>query len=86
MTADADDTAREGARIAAGIVEPIRLLLKGHPPDVQGAALVQLLALFIAGHRPELRAEVLAMSICTAIKLIPVIEHELGDPWEDAKK
>lgn len=32
------------------LVERIRPLLAGHPPEVQGAALADLVAIFIAGH------------------------------------
>ena len=47
MTSDAlDDAADQSTEI----VESIKPLLAGKPPEVQGAALADLLALWLAGH------------------------------------
>jgi hypothetical protein len=71
-------------RQSTELVETIRAILRGKPPDVQGAVLLELLAMFIAGHAPSLREEMLALHIETVRELVPVVEQELGDPWGTA--
>lgn len=82
-------TPDEKAYRADRIVEAIRPMLAGHPPEVQGAALADLLAIFIAGHHPALREEILAMHIDTVRALIApneaaIFERHGGKPegWE----
>lgn len=40
------------------LVERIRPLLSGQPPEVIGAVLFELTATYLAGHHPDLRQEV----------------------------
>lgn len=60
------------------LVERIKPLLAGKPPELQGAVLAELLAMFIAGHHPDLRSKILALHFRATMNLIP-----LADPWED---
>lgn len=50
-------------RLALKIAERCKPFLRGHTPEVQGAALAELLSLFLAGHVPELRETILDMHI-----------------------
>ena len=52
MTDDVDP------RTVAPIVDAIKLMLVGKPPEIQGAVLADLLAIFLAGHRSKLREEI----------------------------
>jgi hypothetical protein len=72
---------REQLADAHTIIEAIRPILAGHSPDVQGAALIELLAMFLAGYAPPLRDEILALHVETVRAIVPLVEHELGDPW-----
>jgi hypothetical protein len=66
------------------VVEQIRAILSGKPPELQGAALADLLAIFLAGHHPKLRDEILRLHIETVRNLIPINERELfpdGKPF-----
>lgn len=62
------------------IVERIKPLLAGHPPEMQGAVLANLLSIWLAGHAPQIREQVLAFHVEGARALIEASEHELfGD-------
>lgn len=70
------------------LVERIRRLLGGKPPELQGAVLADLLAIFICGHHPLIREEVLRLHIEAVRSLIPENERMLfpdGKPfgWDD---
>jgi len=80
-----DETREKMQRASGMIVEPMRLLFANHGPDVQGAALVELLAIFIAGHHPKVRAETLALIVEAALRLVPIVEIEIGEPWKDER-
>ena len=68
------------------MVEAIKPMLAGHPPDVQGAALADLLAIWLAGHYVEddkdatrkLRAELLAKHCVVVRELVTVNAKMLG--------
>ena len=45
------------------LIERIRPILAGHPPEVQGAVLADLNALWLCGHPPEVRTDLLAFQI-----------------------
>jgi hypothetical protein len=70
----------------ARLVESIRPLLAGHPPDVQGAALAELLATWLAGHwipesaadTHELRESLLVTHLSMVRKLTSVNAALLG--------
>lgn len=62
------------------IVEEIRPLLAGKPPEFQGAVLCDLLAIWLAGHPPALREGVLAYHIAMAQSLVAVNEAMLFGP------
>jgi len=71
------------------IVETIRPLLAGKPPELQGAVLADLLAMFIAGHHPGLREEILTLHIAAVRELVPpneaiIMDRRGGKPpgWE----
>jgi hypothetical protein len=59
------------------VVDFIKPLLVGRPPEMQGAILANLLALFLAGTAPPLREDILKMHIEAVKLLIPVCEQEL---------
>ena len=68
----------------APIVDKIRPLLAGKPPELQGAVLADLVAMFIAGHAPPLRDEIFEMHVDLVRELIPVNEGLMfpnGAPW-----
>ena len=82
-------TPDEQVRAAEAIVEAIRPLLAGHPPEVQGAVLADLLAMFLAGHHPTLRDEILTLHVDAVRQLVKpneaaIIERIGGKPegWE----
>ena len=60
------------------IVNAIKPLLAGHPPEVQGAVLADLLAMFLAGHvgpdADTVREDLLWFHIDLVRQLIPVNE------------
>jgi hypothetical protein len=68
------------------LVERIKPLLAGHPPDIQGAALADCLAIWLAGHHvagdreatSQLRAGVLAEHIIAVDALVAVNAMILG--------
>jgi hypothetical protein len=71
------------------LVQRIKPILAGHPPEIQGGALADLLSMFIAGHHPALREEVLQQTIKTARDLVApneqmIFEAHGGKPpgWE----
>jgi len=63
---------------AEHIVNAISPLLRGFPPEIQGAVLADLVSMWLAGHMgpgaPELREELLAGHIELVRELIPVNE------------
>ena len=61
------------------IVDRIRPVLAGHPPELQGAVLADLLAMWIAGHHPVLRDEILTLHIDGVRKLIAPNEAAIFD-------
>jgi hypothetical protein len=70
------------------LVEQIRPILGGKPPELQGAVLADLLAIFIAGHHPLIREEVMREHFDTVRALIEPNERLLfpaGKPmgWDD---
>jgi hypothetical protein len=72
-----------------GLVDQIKLLLRGQGPELQGAALCDLVAMYFAGHHPALRQEAVDLWTSTMLSLIPVneaalFEHYGGKPegWE----
>ncbi len=70
------------------IVDAIRPILAGHPPDLQGAALADLLAIWLAGHiipgqpakTKALRKRLLTMHVAIVRELIPVSEAMFVSP------
>jgi hypothetical protein len=66
------------------VVEQIKPLLAGRPPEMQGAILADLLAIWLAGHHVEgdedatrkLRAEMLAMH-CTEVRQLTMVNAKI---------
>lgn len=67
---------------ANDLVEQIRLLFIGLPPDIVGAALSELAAIFIAGIHPERRDLARAVLIKGMDLLIPMILEEVIEGGE----
>lgn len=65
------------------LIGPIKALMAGHDPEVQGATLVELLALFLAGHHPDLREGILMIHIDAVRDMIPPCEIDIatGKGW-----
>lgn len=59
------------------VLNQVRPLLAGRPPEVQGAILAELLATFIAAHHPSLREEILTIHVDIVRKLVPECEAEI---------
>ena len=69
------------------IVEAIRPIIGGKPPQIQGAVIADLLSIFIAGHHPLIRDQVMKETVDCARSLIEPNVHLLfpdGPPpgWE----
>lgn len=72
-------------RDVALLVDRIRPILAGHPPEIQGAAMADLLGIWLAGHiihgdpaeTSALRARLLATHIELVADLIPINEAEI---------
>ena len=70
--------------IVLQIVDRIRPLLAGHPPDIQSAVLADLLAMWLAGHQgpdgiiDKAREDLLAAHIELVRNLIPVNEAAMN--------
>lgn len=58
------------------IVNAIKPLLGGHPPEVQGAVIADLLAIWLASHAPELRETALTFHI-DMVRLLTATEEAL---------
>lgn len=90
MSADPEfATATEASE---ALVELIKPMFAGMPPEIVGATLAQLLAILIAGHNPEMRDEIFGLFIEAARDLIPV-EIEImidagmiGPEWREVTK
>jgi hypothetical protein len=72
------------AEKALDLAARIKPMLAGNPPGVQSGALVELVALFLAGHPPEVRESVAAVFLDAVMEMVPVVERELGMPWQGA--
>jgi hypothetical protein len=87
---DADGRYRGCAmtRDVGAVVNQIRPILAGRPPEMQGAILADLLAIWLAGlhvagdvaQTRKLRAEMLAMHVSTVEELTAVNAEILGTP------
>lgn len=82
--------ASEQSRAVARLVERIKPILAGQPPEVQGAALADLLAIWLAGHVYEnlpgatdaMREALLLAHIEQVRALVPINAKVLGtDKW-----
>lgn len=62
---------------ALEIIDRIKPLLAGHPPEVQGAVLADLLALWLAAHNSDARAGVLDAHLNGVIQLVELNEQTL---------
>jgi hypothetical protein len=71
----ADDLARDAMALSRKISLKLQPMLKGHPPQLQGAVLADLLAIFLAGHAPQIREEILKLHIEQMRPLIAVNEN-----------
>jgi len=69
---ESETSKSENARLAEDIVDDIKPILAGHPPDVQGAVIADLLAIFLIGYPPQMREEVLEFHIDAVRELIDV--------------
>jgi hypothetical protein len=58
------------------IVDAIKPLLGGHPPEMQGAVIADLLAIWLASHAPELRETALTFHI-DMVRLLTAAEEGL---------
>jgi hypothetical protein len=75
-------------RDVGAVVNQIRPILAGRPPEMQGAILADLLAIWLAGlhvagdvaQTRKLRAEMLAMHVSTVEELTAVNAEILGTP------
>ena len=70
----ADDLARDAMTLSREISLKLQPMLKGHPPQLQGAVLADLLAIFLAGHAPQIREEILRVHLEQMRPLIDVNE------------
>jgi hypothetical protein len=59
------------------LVNMISMLLRGEPPEAQGAALADLVAMFFAGHHPAMRDETIEDWIRAMRDLVPINEAAL---------
>ena len=70
----------------AKLIEALKPVLAGHPPEVQGAALADCLAMWLAGHHVpgdedatrSMRAELLANHCFAVRNLVPVNAKIIG--------
>jgi hypothetical protein len=71
----------ETIRCADELGAAATLLFAGREPELVGAVLVELAAILVAGYHPDLREGTLRLFMSTVRDLVPVVEHEMGDPW-----
>jgi hypothetical protein len=74
----ADDKAMADA--ASKVLEPIKIILAGHSPFIQGAALGQALALWLVGHPDFLRERLMMTHMKYVRSLLPGTELEIFGP------
>jgi hypothetical protein len=82
------DRLAKNAVEAQNLAEKIGLLLAGHDPEVQGAALADLLALWLAGHiapgdkkaTDEVRRLLLDAHVKAVLELVPINEAGIIEP------
>jgi len=67
-----ETTSGEQATQVSEIVDEIKPILAGNPPEVQGAVIADLLAIWLVGHPPQIREEALAFHIDAVRELIEV--------------
>lgn len=77
MTTFSEDETREMFRVVNGIVKEVQPILKGHGPEIQGAAIADILSIYVTAHAPHLREKAMTFLVDTALKLIPINEQAL---------
>lgn len=87
MVDDSDNSRLQATRaieLSREISLALQPMLKGHPPELQGAVLADLASIWLAGHPPFVRETILKMHVREIRKLIPVNEKiifgEKGHP------
>lgn len=70
-------TEKETFDLINSIVAQCQPILKGHPPEVQGAAIADILSIYITAHAPHLRKRAMAFLVDTAFDLVPINEQSL---------
>ena len=71
---DPNRMASQAMELSREISLKLQPMLKGHPPELQGAVLADLLAIFLAGHAPQIREEILRVHLAQMRPLIAVNE------------
>ena len=75
MTRERDSKmASQAMELSREISLKLQPMLKGHPPELQGAVLADLLAIFLVGHAPQIREEILRVHLQAMRPLIAVNE------------
>lgn len=78
------DMASRAMELSRQISLKLQPMLKGHPPELQGAVLADLTAIWLAGHPPVVREEILQIHVREIRELIMVNEKiifgERGQP------
>jgi len=57
--------------LCTDLLEQIRPILAGHPPEVQGGTLAMALAIWLAGHEPQFRDKLLTAHVEAVFNLTP---------------
>lgn len=78
MTIDPNDI-DEAARLSDEIVDMVRPLLAGHPPQVQGIVVVELLAIWVAGHDRGVREASLKLQLDALPELVALWDERCRD-------
>ena len=71
------DSTRAIAKRVAILLEGLKLLLRGHPPEVQGAVIGEALAIWLAAQPDFVREDVMKAHIEYVRGLIPAVERQL---------
>lgn len=72
-----DPRFEQAARQSEQIIDRIRPLLGGQPPELQGIIVAELLAIWLAGHHPDLRDDLLKLALDTLPELVALWDDRL---------
>lgn len=74
----------EATRLSDEMVDRIRPLLAGHPPELQGIVVVELLAIWLAGFDPSLRDDMLKLQLGTLPDMVEMWHDRIRQRRPDA--